>query len=124
VSLTLAWHSASAAVAEEPVPADRVMLVVRVPAQAKLTVESADTAQTGEERMFLSPSLPAGKAFVYTLVASWNEDGKERVATRRVPVRAGERTVVDLRGPAADAKEAAPKNRSFLLTYAAPVTDL
>ena len=40
VPLTLAWHSASAAVAEEPVPADRVMLVVRVPAQAKLTVES------------------------------------------------------------------------------------
>jgi len=101
-----------------------VILVVRLPATAKLTVESADTTQTGEERTFVSPSLPSGQPFVYTLVATWNEDGIEKKLTRQVRVRAGERTVIDLRAQSPHKKDAAPKSRSFLFTYSATVTDL
>jgi uncharacterized protein (TIGR03000 family) len=124
VILTLGFLATFVAAADGPVPADRVTLVVRLPATAKLTIESADTAQTGAERTFESPSLPAGQHFVYTLVAIWSEGGQEQKLTRQVFVRAGERTVVDLRAPAPEKKDAAPKTRSFLFTYRTTVTDL
>src|SRR5260370_41314976 len=69
--------------------ADRAVLIVRLPADARLTIESEATAQRGSERVFESPRLPAGKSFVYTLVATWNEGDSAREATRTATVQGG-----------------------------------
>src|SRR5207244_8733877 len=41
--------------AEEAVPSDKALLIVRLPAAAALTIASYVTQQTGTERYFLSP---------------------------------------------------------------------
>jgi uncharacterized protein (TIGR03000 family) len=72
-------------------------LRVRLPAGAELLVDGTRTKQTGTERLFESPPLPPGKRFIYSLKATWKEDGKEVVRERVVRVEAGRETPVDLR---------------------------
>src|SRR5262249_18697784 len=66
-----------------------------------------------------SPALPVGRRFVYTLIATWDEDGTARSASRRAVVGAGQQTIVDFTKP-----EPAAKARTFLFTYAATLTGL
>jgi uncharacterized protein (TIGR03000 family) len=110
--------------AAEESPTDRAVLVVLLPAEARLTIESEPTAQRGSERVFESPRLPAGKSFVYTLVATWNEGDAARKATRTATVQAGKVTRVDFQktGPAAQASAA--KARTFQFTYGGTITGL
>jgi uncharacterized protein (TIGR03000 family) len=127
---------------DEAVPADKAVLVVRLPADAKLVVEGQTTKQTGAERTFESPTLDPQKKYVYTLKATWEEGGKKHEVTRKVSVKPGQRVTVDFNKeetseqtkpeakgkPAVDAKpktEASqPKTRTFLFTYSATVTGL
>jgi uncharacterized protein (TIGR03000 family) len=74
-------------------------LKVFVPAGAVLHVDGALTQATGEIRNFVSPPLPAGKKFLYTLRATWKEGGKEFDRERTVRVAAGQETTVDFRSP-------------------------
>ena len=114
------------AAADEPVPADKAVLVIRLPAGATLTIGDHVAKQTGAERTFITPPLAAGKAYAYDLKATWEENGKEKTVTREVIVPLGKRTVIDLNGePATTADKAAPaKKRTFLFTYAGTVTGL
>jgi uncharacterized protein (TIGR03000 family) len=109
--------------AEGPAPADKALLVVRLPAGASLTIGDAVTKQTGPERTFVSPPLEPGKTYVYDLKATWDDNGKSKTVTRQAKVAAGRRTVVDLTKDEA-AKPAAAKERTFLFTYAGTVTGL
>jgi uncharacterized protein (TIGR03000 family) len=104
----------AAVAAEEPVPPDKAVLVVRLPKDATLTIGGDATRQTGAERTFVSPPLKAGKTYTYELKATWREGGESKTATREVTVRSGERTVVDFNG----------RTRAFLFTYAATVNGL
>jgi uncharacterized protein (TIGR03000 family) len=72
-------------------------LEVYVPANARLTIDSAKTQQTGILRRFESPPLPAGQGFSYHLKATWTEQNKEVVSEKDVRVVAGQQTKVDLR---------------------------
>jgi uncharacterized protein (TIGR03000 family) len=136
----------SSVIAQESAPANKAVLVVRLPAAAKLTIGSSATSQTGTERVFLSPPLPSGRIFTYTVKAAWTENGKQQTVVREATVRAGERTVVELTKPdsepaaqtperktderkpvepkIAQPKNGEPKTRSFLFTYSATVTGL
>lgn len=73
-----------------------VILVVRLPASAKLDIEDTPTKSTGEVRTYRSPPLTPGKNYTYTLKASWKEGDKEVVRERSVAVHAGEVVRVDL----------------------------
>jgi uncharacterized protein (TIGR03000 family) len=84
--------------AAQPEPA---RLKVFVPPDAILRVDGAQTQSTGEIRNFLSPPLTPGKKFVYTLRATWREQGKEIERERTVRVEAGVETTVDFRAPEA-----------------------
>src|SRR5438046_1893237 len=88
----------SAGAGDEQPPADKALLVVRLPAGATLTIDSTPTKQTGAERTFLSPPLTPGKTYAYELKATWEEGGRARSVTREATVYAGRRTVVDLTG--------------------------
>jgi uncharacterized protein (TIGR03000 family) len=74
-----------------------IRLRVLVAPTASLWVEGARTQQTGAERLFESPPVEPGKTYVYTLVVSWIENGKEIAHTRTVKVKAGDEPTVDLR---------------------------
>src|SRR5262245_35663240 len=116
----------------------KARLLVRLPADADLTIGTYTTTRKGPERHFQSPVLPAGKTFYYELKATWTAGGETKTATRKVAVRAGEQTVVDFNRAEAAPPEAeagpgpkgkpggkqAARSRTFLFTYAATVKGL
>jgi uncharacterized protein (TIGR03000 family) len=102
----------------------KATIVVRLPDSARLTIGDNATTQTGHERTFATPELPAGRDFTYQLTATWTENGKARTAVRQAVVRAGGRTVVDFTTPEEAPKPNGAKTRTFEFTYAATVTGL
>jgi uncharacterized protein (TIGR03000 family) len=63
---------------------------VRVPANATLWFNGVKTDQTGRTRRFVSPPLPRGREYEYTVRASWEVNGKKVTQSRRVRVHAGD----------------------------------
>src|SRR5262245_22685119 len=84
-------------------PADqgaRVLANIRVPeAGAQLWIEGQEMSTQGLVRNFISPPLEPGARYTYTIRAQWTENGKQREATREVPVRPGQRVTVDFAAP-------------------------
>jgi uncharacterized protein (TIGR03000 family) len=84
-----------------PVRDDTVQASVRLPtAAAELWVEGQKTISTGTWRRFSSPPLVPGERYIYEFRARWFDNGRELVQSRKVPVRAGERIIVDFTTPA------------------------
>jgi uncharacterized protein (TIGR03000 family) len=76
-------------------------IVVSLPADATLRVDDYTTTSKSATRVFVSPTLDAGKEFWYTLTGEIQRDGKPVVATKRISVRAGEETRVEFEFPVA-----------------------
>jgi uncharacterized protein (TIGR03000 family) len=76
-------------------------IVVELPADATLTVDGAVTTSTSNVRVLVSPELPLGKEFQYTLTAQVVRDGKPLQVEQTVAVRAGEESRVSLSLPVA-----------------------
>jgi uncharacterized protein (TIGR03000 family) len=87
----------AASVGQQAVAYQPAYLEVYVPADARLTIDSAKTRQTGTLRRFESPPLPVGQEFTYHLKATWTEQSKQVVNEKDVRVVAGQQTKVDLR---------------------------
>jgi uncharacterized protein (TIGR03000 family) len=76
--------------------ADKAMLDVRVPEYADVWVMGEKTKQLGNEREFITPELLADRTYDYDIRARWiDSDGRTHDQTRSVPVRAGERVVIN-----------------------------
>jgi uncharacterized protein (TIGR03000 family) len=71
-------------------------IVVRLPADAKLTFDGTATQSTDSVRTFTSPPLEPGKEYQYTLRAEMTRDGKKVERTRDVKVRAGQTSNVTI----------------------------
>jgi len=69
-------------------------LVVRLPADARLVVNGKTSQSMKPVRTFVTPPLAAGRAYTFTLNAQVSRDGEEYTATRKVSVRAGQRSEV------------------------------
>ncbi len=76
-----------------PAPA---VIIVSLPAEARLKVNDYPTRSTSNVRTFSSPELQPGQAYRYTLTGELVRDGKTLKTTREVTVRAGEETRVAL----------------------------
>jgi len=74
------------------VPPDRAVLIIRVPADATLTVGGEATKQTGPERWFTTPVLVPGYTYSYEVVASW----KDKTEKRTIQFQAGQTKSVDV----------------------------
>jgi uncharacterized protein (TIGR03000 family) len=85
---------------EEPASASAI-LIVNLPAEAKLIIDENATQSTSGTRRFTTPPLEPQKDFYYTLKGQLVRDGQALTASRRVRVRAGEQTEVTLEFPAA-----------------------
>jgi uncharacterized protein (TIGR03000 family) len=81
-------------------PTNTAKLYVSLPADAKLTVDGRPTVSTSESRVFESPSLTPGQTFYYVLKATVVRGAKADV-TKKVAVRAGEDTRVEIEFPQA-----------------------
>lgn len=79
-----------------PAPAT---FVVRLPADAVLTIDDQPTASTSSWRRIVTPDLKQGKEYFYTLKAELVADGHKTVASQRVPLRAGQESEVVLEFP-------------------------
>jgi len=72
------------------------VIIVSLPAEAKLSIDGTTTASQTATRVFSSPALESGKDFYYSLTAELVRDGRTVTSTEKVKVRAGEETRVKL----------------------------
>jgi uncharacterized protein (TIGR03000 family) len=79
-----------------PAPAT---LVVRLPADARLTIDGYAPRSTSGTRWFVTPPLEPGRAFHYELRAEVERGGKRLTQTREVAVRAGQQSEVTIQFP-------------------------
>jgi len=86
---------------EEARSAAPATIVVSLPADATLRVDDYTTVSKSASRVFVSPTLDAGKEYYYTLTGEIQRDGKPVVATKQISIRAGEETRVVLEFPVA-----------------------
>src|SRR5262249_55373084 len=76
-------------------PTDKpARIEISLPADADLWFDGTKTRQTGSARQFVTPPLAAGQEYSYEVMATWKDKGQAVTETRRVTVRAGDRTTV------------------------------
>jgi uncharacterized protein (TIGR03000 family) len=95
----------------ETVPADGALLVVEVPASAKIFVNGSATSSQGAVRRFLSRGLVAGKQYEFVVRMAVERDGGTAEETKVVSLAAGGRSTVSF----APATAAAPAKTSLTL---------
>jgi uncharacterized protein (TIGR03000 family) len=78
---------------------NQAVIVVSLPAEAKLTVDGVATKSTSATRVFASPELKPGVEYYYSLKAEIVRDGKAVPAEKRVTVRAGAESRVSFEFP-------------------------
>lgn len=88
-------------VAQTPVESKHATIVVKLPANAQLTIDEAQTTSTSERRVFETPALKTGYEYYYTLKAHIVVDGKTEIVSQRIAVRAGETSTVQMEAPTA-----------------------
>jgi uncharacterized protein (TIGR03000 family) len=71
-------------------------ILVKLPANAKMTVNDEPTEVTSMNQLFSARGLEAGKAYRYTFKAQLTRHGKVQDVMRQVTVQAGEKVEVDL----------------------------
>jgi uncharacterized protein (TIGR03000 family) len=86
---------------EESETAAPASLLVSLPEDARLLVDSYETKSTSGQRTFVTPDLETGRDYQYTLTAEVVRDGRVQRVSRTVTVRAGEQTAVTLQLPEA-----------------------
>jgi uncharacterized protein (TIGR03000 family) len=72
-------------------------VTVKLPAEAKLTVNGKPCPLTSSVRVFDTPVLEPGKSYYYTLKAELTRDGQTREETQRVAVSAGKQVTVEFK---------------------------
>jgi uncharacterized protein (TIGR03000 family) len=80
---------------EESAAPDRARVIVKLPEDARLFVDSTACPLTSAKRSFQTPELVPGQDYVYTIKAEVSRDGRTVTASKRVLVRAGRDSVVD-----------------------------
>jgi uncharacterized protein (TIGR03000 family) len=75
-------------------------IIVSLPVDAKLTVDDAATTSTSARRVFVSPTLEAGKNYNYTMKVVFVQDGQTVEQVKKVAITAGAETTVSFEAPA------------------------
>lgn len=101
-------------------PTGRAAVMVKLPADARLSAEGRELNLTGAERKFVSPELPKGQEFVYRFKAEYERDGETVSVTKKVTVQAGAELTVEFADLTA-AKPAAPGAGKTTAAAPAPV---
>jgi len=70
-------------------------VVIKAPADVRITFNGQATTRRSTEETFLTPDLEPGRTYAYRVTASVVREGKPVTRNERVVVRAGKRSVVD-----------------------------
>ena len=89
------WRPGAATARPAPPPDGTAAVGVVVPADAEVWFNGDATQQKGEQREFVTPTLPVGRNYQYEIHARWKANGKVVDQTRTVIVHSNERTDVD-----------------------------
>jgi uncharacterized protein (TIGR03000 family) len=84
---------------------NQAVIVVRVPADANVTVGGQATTQKGPQRSFTVLNLEPGYTYSYEVVVRWIDNGKERSEKHTVQFQAGQTKTLDVTPPATGAKD-------------------
>jgi uncharacterized protein (TIGR03000 family) len=84
----------------------RATVLVKAPADVTVTVNGQATTRRSTEETFLTPPLESGKTYAYVFKAEATRDGAPVSRTRRITVRAGQRSEVDFTDLRAEASRA------------------
>jgi uncharacterized protein (TIGR03000 family) len=76
-------------------------IVVSLPADAKLSIDGYVSQQTTAQRRLVTPAIPQGGTFTYTLVAETTQNGQPVTQSQQVTVRGGQVLPVNFSFPAA-----------------------
>lgn len=76
------------------IPENRARVVVQLPKEARLWVDSVELKDKAAERAFNTPKLEQNQRYFYTMKAELNLDGEKKTETKRIEVIAGKRFVV------------------------------
>ena len=87
------------------VPGNKALVVVSLPADAKLFLNNQPTRTQGTVRKFLTPTLEPGATFTYVLRAELVHNGQVRVQTQQITFQAGRQANVTF-VPAGDTRVA------------------
>jgi uncharacterized protein (TIGR03000 family) len=71
-------------------------IIVTLPADAKLTVDGSPTTSTSATRVFVTPDLELGREHHYILAAEVVRDGQPVRTSKRITVRAGQETRIQI----------------------------
>lgn len=71
------------------------VVIVHIPADAKLFANGQETDLTGTERIFHTPALTPGQDYNYVMTIEHKSNGETKTAKKQITVRAGHRTTVD-----------------------------
>ncbi len=101
-------------IAPPDAPEEQVAYVhIRVtPPRAEISFEGKKTLQIGTSRVFVSPPLTPGEDYLYTIGATWNDNGKSVSQVRKINVRAGDRVSVLFRAQPASKSISLPRAES------------
>jgi uncharacterized protein (TIGR03000 family) len=103
-------------------PPDRAVIVVYAPPDAMVSIGGQFSAQKGPERRFYTGSLAPG-SYAYDIVATWQENGKEKKQQRTVTFRPGEVKLVNLTQPAGAGDKTEKKQPEKSISEKQPQTE-
>ena len=83
-------------------PPDKTIVILRLPADATVTIDGKSMTQKGTERFFITPTLEPGYTYFLELAARWTDMDRERFVKRRIAFKAGQSRIVDLTQPEPD----------------------
>jgi uncharacterized protein (TIGR03000 family) len=83
----------------QPGQQTKAQITVVVPPNAEVFFDGQPTAQTGAQRVYLSPPLTAGQNYYYTVLARWQAGGRTVEQTRKVELTSDARVRVDFLTP-------------------------
>ena len=96
--VALSWQGTCCVAAEPAIERKTSELVFLVPPFAKLFIQGQEQRRSSDAHRVISPPLEPGKAYLYSVKATWDEKGKPRTVERSVRVQAGQSRVVNLWG--------------------------
>lgn len=102
-------------------PTGRATVIVRLPADARLSADGRQLNLAGAERKFVSPELPTDQEFVYRFKIEYERDGETVSVTKKVPVRAGASVTVEFADLTAARTVSPNTGKTTSTTPAAPV---
>jgi uncharacterized protein (TIGR03000 family) len=93
-------------------PPGKALVIVRVPADAVVTIDDRPTKEKGTERKFITPVLIPGATYAFEIVARWKEMDKEQSEKRTIYFEAGQVKTVDFIKGTQVAKKAEPEKKT------------